>query len=217
MKKIFISLIFLSYLLIVKGQGSVITTLPKQAGHAGQFLSTNGSKTAWATAGGGSALTFSLPLINSSGTISIPQSSTSLSGYLSSTDWNTFNGKQNHTDTASTTQSGIMTITDYNKMVYNTPATGLTFSGVIDLTSHVSSNYNDYTMSGVLSITIASTPKDGSKAYLVIIGNGSNTPSFSGLYLTGGYFDATLYAINDIEFKQVGNKTYYSISQAILQ
>jgi hypothetical protein len=41
-----------------------------------------------------SALTFSSPLVNTSGTISIPAASGSVNGYLSSTDWNTFNGKQ---------------------------------------------------------------------------------------------------------------------------
>lgn len=41
-----------------------------------------------------SALTFSSPLVNTSGTISIPIASGSANGYLSSTDWNTFNGKQ---------------------------------------------------------------------------------------------------------------------------
>jgi hypothetical protein len=42
----------------------------------------------------GSSFTFSLPLLNTSGTISINQAGTSSNGYLSSTDWNTFNGKQ---------------------------------------------------------------------------------------------------------------------------
>jgi len=41
-----------------------------------------------------SALTFSSPLVNTSGTISIPAASGSVNGYLSSTDWTTFNTKQ---------------------------------------------------------------------------------------------------------------------------
>jgi hypothetical protein len=42
-----------------------------------------------------SALTFSSPLVNTSGTISIPAASGLVNGYLSSTDWTTFNSKQN--------------------------------------------------------------------------------------------------------------------------
>jgi hypothetical protein len=41
-----------------------------------------------------SSYTFSSPLVNASGTISITQSGTSTNGYLSSADWNTFNNKQ---------------------------------------------------------------------------------------------------------------------------
>lgn len=41
-----------------------------------------------------SGYTFSAPLSESLGTVSISQATTSTNGYLSSTDWNTFNGKQ---------------------------------------------------------------------------------------------------------------------------
>jgi len=44
---------------------------------------------------GGSFYTFSSPLVNISGTVSIPISSSSTSGYLSSANWTTFNNKQN--------------------------------------------------------------------------------------------------------------------------
>jgi nitrogen fixation protein len=40
-------------------------------------------------------LTFSTPLSRSTNTVSIPAASSSANGYLSSTDWSTFNGKQN--------------------------------------------------------------------------------------------------------------------------
>ena len=40
------------------------------------------------------ALTFSSPLVNTSGTVSIPVATGSANGYLSSTDWTTINGKQ---------------------------------------------------------------------------------------------------------------------------
>ena len=40
-----------------------------------------------------SPLTFSSPILNSANTISIPQANNTTSGYLTSTDWNTFNNK----------------------------------------------------------------------------------------------------------------------------
>lgn len=40
-----------------------------------------------------SPLTFSSPLVNSSGTISIPQANSAASGYLANTDWTNFNNK----------------------------------------------------------------------------------------------------------------------------
>ena len=58
----------------------------------------------WGTGGGGgsgtvTSIATSAPItggtITTSGTIGITQATTSTDGYLSSTDWNTFNGKQN--------------------------------------------------------------------------------------------------------------------------
>ena len=89
--------------------------------------------------GNGTALaaaTISAPLAYSAGTLSITQSSTSTNGYLSSTDWNTFNNKGSGTVTsvtgtapvvssggttpaismaaASTSTNGYLTSTDWN-------------------------------------------------------------------------------------------------------
>lgn len=86
--------------------------------------STNGylSSTDWNTFNSKqSALTFSSPLVNTSGTITINQATSSTSGYLSSTDWNTFNNKQSAltnpvTGTGTTNKvpkfNGTSTITD---------------------------------------------------------------------------------------------------------
>jgi hypothetical protein len=81
-------------------------------------------------------LTFSSPLVRSTNTISIPAATTSVSGYLTSTDWNTFNNKGSGTVTsvsgtapvvssggatpnismaaATTSVSGYLTSTDWN-------------------------------------------------------------------------------------------------------
>lgn len=76
-------------------------TLPTTAGVNGQVLTSNGSGVlSWTTPTVGTItqVTATAPLTSSGGTtpdISIAQASTSASGYLSSTDWNTFNSKQN--------------------------------------------------------------------------------------------------------------------------
>jgi hypothetical protein len=81
-------------------------------------------------------LTFSSPLVRTTNTISIPAATTSVSGYLTSTDWNTFNNKGSGTVTsvtgtapvvssggttpaismaaATTSVSGYLTSTDWN-------------------------------------------------------------------------------------------------------
>ena len=47
-------------------------------------------------------------------TLSIAQANTTTDGYLTNTDWNTFNNKQNALSNANTTTSGILTSTDWN-------------------------------------------------------------------------------------------------------
>jgi len=61
------------------------------SGTSSQFLKGDGSidSTSYQT-----ALTFSSPLVNTSGTISIPAATGSVNGYLTSTDWTTFNSKE---------------------------------------------------------------------------------------------------------------------------
>jgi hypothetical protein len=77
-------------------------TLAKSTLTAGSGVSISngaGSITISATGSGGTvtAVTATTPILSSGGTtpdISIPAATTSVSGYLTSTDWNTFNGKQ---------------------------------------------------------------------------------------------------------------------------
>ena len=108
---------------------------------SGQTLSWNG--TAWVNATGGSgsvtSVTATSPVASTGGTtpvISMPAATTSVSGYLTSTDWNTFNNKGSGTVTsvtgtapvvssggttpaismaaANTTTNGYLTSTDWN-------------------------------------------------------------------------------------------------------
>ena len=99
-----------------------------------------------------SALTFSSPLVNTSGTISIPAATTSVNGYLASADFTTFNAKQNAitltttgTSGASTLVGATLNIPDYGSALtgYVTLATtqtitgAKTFSGYTTFTSTV--------------------------------------------------------------------------------
>lgn len=85
------------------GLGADLTlNLPADNGSAGQVLLTDGAgNLSWASvsaAGGAvSSVTASAPLSSSGGSnpnISLTQASTSVAGYLSAADWNTFNNKQ---------------------------------------------------------------------------------------------------------------------------
>lgn len=77
------------------GGGSLASNLTLSINKATSSADGYLSSTDWSTFNNKqSALTFSSPLVNTSGTVSISKADTTTDGYLSSTDWNTFNGKQ---------------------------------------------------------------------------------------------------------------------------
>ena len=76
--------------------------LPSQTSQSGKVLSTDGTNTSWlAVSGSGTvtSVTGTAPVSVATGTttpvISMAAANTTTNGYLTSTDWNTFNGKQN--------------------------------------------------------------------------------------------------------------------------
>lgn len=74
---------------LVQINGSLIaTSIKKSGGTSSQYLMADGSVST------GSSLTATLPISISSGVVSITQSNATTNGYLSSTDWATFNAKQ---------------------------------------------------------------------------------------------------------------------------
>ena len=76
------------------------------------------------------------------------------------------------------TEEYHLTLAQYNSVQYR--GNNLSFSGTVDLTTYNSANYNDYTISSNLAITVASSPVDGNTAGVVIIGDGTHTPTFTG-------------------------------------
>jgi len=102
---------------------------------------------------GGSTYTFTSPLVDTAGVITINQSNTTTNGYLSSTDWNIFNGKQD-TITLTTTGSGAATFIS-NVLNIPTPPTA-TFTSLTTTGSSGSStliagvlNVPTYTLAGL--------------------------------------------------------------------
>lgn len=99
---------------------NVLLTLPASVGTSGQVLQTDGTGTlSWVTptTGGGGTLTavnVTAPLTNSGTatvpTIGIPAAGSTQSGYLTSADWNIFNGKL---DSSGVTSSLITTTLGY--------------------------------------------------------------------------------------------------------
>jgi hypothetical protein len=72
-----------------------------------------------------SALTFSSPLSRATNTISIPAATTSVNGYLTSTDWTTFNNKQTTITLTTTGSSGSATFVTNTLNIPTYTLTGL--------------------------------------------------------------------------------------------
>ena len=100
---------------IVYGTGPALAV--SAAGTVGQVLTSAGAGTpTWATAATGTvtSVTGTAPVVSSGGTtpaISMPAATTSVNGYLTSADWNTFNGKGSGTVTSVSGTAGRITST----------------------------------------------------------------------------------------------------------
>lgn len=103
---------------------------------AGYGIPTTASQSNWDTAYTNRITSATAPLNITANTISISQSGISTNGYLSSTDWNTFNNKQNSgnyitalTGEATATGPGSAAVTLSNSAVINKVLTGLNITG----------------------------------------------------------------------------------------
>jgi len=126
-------------------------------------------------------LTFSLPLARSTNTVSINAASSSSNGYLSSTDWSTFNGKQNAltnpvTGTGTSNElayfSGTSAISSLTTATYPS-LTELSY--VKGVTSSIQTQLNakgSGTVTSVAALTLGTTGIDVSST----VANGTTTP-----------------------------------------
>jgi hypothetical protein len=126
-------------------------------------------------------LSMSPPLLNSMGTLSITQASSSSGGYLSSTDWSIFNGKQSSLGYAPMSRSGD-TMTGVLVLSANPTATnGAATKGYVDTLfasqsgSYISALTGDGTLSGYSS-GLATLTLSSSGVATGVYGSGSLIP-----------------------------------------
>jgi hypothetical protein len=130
---------------LINGAPGLLDTLDELAAALGDDANFASTITT-SLAGKQSTLTFTGPLVNTSGTITITQSSGSTNGFLSNTDWTTFNSKQstltfsgplvNTSGTISITQSsgstnGYLSNTDWT--TFNNKQAALSGTGFVKI------------------------------------------------------------------------------------
>ena len=189
-------------------------------GTSGQVLSSTATGTAWISAGGAGTVTSiatSAPItggtITSSGTIGITQATTSTDGYLTSTDWNTFNNKTSNTGTV--TSVGAITgtaggdfnisnspITTSGNLVFNLPVASATNTGKLSSTDwNTFNNKGDGTVTSVAitetgtALTITGSPITSS-GVIDIAGAGTSSQVILGDLTLGNYTTGTVTSIS---------------------
>ena len=190
------------------------------SGTSGQVLSSTATGTAWISAGGAGTVTSiatSAPItggtITSSGTISITQATTSTDGYLSSTDWNTFNNKTSNTGTVTSVGGTTGTagadfnisnspITTSGNLVFNLPVASATNTGKLSSTDwNTFNNKGDGTVTSVAitetgtALTITGSPITSSGS-IDIAGAGTSSQVILGDLTLGNYTTGTVTSIS---------------------
>lgn len=97
--------------------------------------------------GVGSSYTFTSPLVNSSGVVSINTANTSTTGALTSTDWNTFNGKQD----ADYASLGTIITEDFSAALTNFTTTGAPGASIVSGQLQLSSAVGSVTLTNYIS------------------------------------------------------------------
>lgn len=146
----------------------------------------------WIEFSSGNSLIFNSPLVNTSGTVDLPAATTSVDGYLSSTDWNTFNNKASTASLSSYlpltggTLSGALTGTTATFNSVAIPVTSSSSVGVIKQGSQVllhTSNLGGANQNIFLGIDAGNFTNNATSGIASNIGIGTNALSA----LTTGY------------------------------
>jgi hypothetical protein len=204
--------------------------LPSQSSQSGKVLSTDGTNTSWIAAGGTgtvTSVTGTAPVSVATGTttpvISMAAATTSVNGYLTSTDWNTFNGKGNGTVTSITAGTGLSggTITSSGTIAIDSTVVTLTGSQTLTnkiLTSPVINEILDTNGNEILSFNPVASATDfisikngigvGAPLHISAAGSSSNVglhiePKGTGLVTISDGTDDT----KGIRFRSSGSAT----------
>ena len=169
-------------------QSAANTTTLLAAGTNGQVLTLASGVPSWATPTTGTVTSVSgtLPISSSGGNtpaISISQAGTASNGYLSSTDWNTFNNKTSNTGTV-TSVGGTGTVNGLTLTGTVTTSGSLTLGGTLDLssppaiggTTPAAGTFTNLRVNGTISLA-GST---GTSAY-VLTSNGASAPTWQAI------------------------------------
>jgi len=153
---------------------------------------------------------FSAPLVNTAGTVSIAPASGTVNGYLTSTDWTTFNNKAVINSSLSQFGTNNTTSAQLAALITNETGTGsLVFATNPTLTSPilVTPNLGDATASSltarilprVLSITSSATPSVNTDLYDAVSITALATSITPGITMTGSpnNFDKLLFRFKD--------------------
>jgi len=91
------------------------------------------------------------------------------------------------------------------------------FKGVVSLDNDLT-HYQNYTVDTNIAITLDANPIIGGYAELTLIGNGTNSPTWSASFTATPNsvdFDATLNVVNKVGIYYDGNTAYYTITPIV--
>jgi len=162
---------------VFSGSGASLTSIPNAA-LVNSAITINGTSTSLGgsiSVGTVTSVTGTSPVVSSGGNtpaISMPAATTSVSGYLTSTDWNTFNGKGSGTVTS---VSGTGTVSGISLSGTVTSSGNLTLGGTLDLSSpptigNTAPNTGKFT---TLEATGTTTLGTTSTTYVTVTGDAS--------------------------------------------